>query len=101
MIGKTIAQSKSVRNRYGVTEGGLERKCCRSSSMGRCSQVNRKAGLCLVVACGLRVCKAVCGGCPVESLLSSCRSYGFSFVGFGAEPTGKLALDEFQIQYAG
>jgi hypothetical protein len=37
----------------------------------------------------------------LESLLSSCRSYGFSFVGFGAEPTGKLALDEFQIQYAG
>ena len=34
---------------------------------------------------------------PLDSLLGRAESYGFSFVGFTAEVTGKISMDEFEI----
>jgi hypothetical protein len=34
---------------------------------------------------------------PLDDVLSSATSYGFSFVGFGQEPRGKLSLGRFEI----
>ena len=35
---------------------------------------------------------------PLGRLLGQVASYGFSFVGFSSEVTGRLCLDEFQIR---
>ncbi|MBM3933102.1 MAG: hypothetical protein FJ319_02180 [SAR202 cluster bacterium] len=35
---------------------------------------------------------------PLESTLAKCESFGFSFVGFKSEPTGKFSMDEFALQ---
>ena len=37
---------------------------------------------------------------PLDAVLASAVSYGFSFVGFSSEVTGKLSMDEFAIQLA-
>ncbi len=34
----------------------------------------------------------------LEEVLAGVQSYGFSFVGFGSEVSGRLSLDEFEIQ---
>jgi hypothetical protein len=34
----------------------------------------------------------------LDQVLSSTTSYGFSFVGFATEPTGKLSMSSFQIR---
>jgi len=34
---------------------------------------------------------------PLDDVLSNATSYGFSFVGFGQEPRGKLSLGRFEI----
>ncbi len=36
----------------------------------------------------------------LDQVLSSTTSYGFSFVGFSAEPTGKLSMNSFEIRPA-
>ena len=36
----------------------------------------------------------------LESLLKNSASYGFSFVGFLEEVTGKLSMDQFELQLA-
>ena len=35
---------------------------------------------------------------PLNDVLSVVTSYGFSFVGFGQEPRGKLSLGRFEIK---
>lgn len=35
---------------------------------------------------------------PLDEVLSIVTSYGFSFVGFGQEPRGKLSLGRFEIK---
>ena len=35
---------------------------------------------------------------PFDLLLGKVESYGFSFVGFSSEVTGRLCMDEFQIR---
>ena len=37
---------------------------------------------------------------PLEDVLSSCMSFGFSFVGFKQEPRGRLSMDGFEIKLA-
>ncbi|MBI3943496.1 MAG: hypothetical protein HY326_10830 [Chloroflexi bacterium] len=37
---------------------------------------------------------------PLDQLLSQAVSYGFSFAGFGSEVSGRLSMDEFEIQPA-
>jgi hypothetical protein len=37
----------------------------------------------------------------LDEVLSACDSYGFSFVGFSEEVTGKFAMDELRIELAG
>lgn len=37
---------------------------------------------------------------PLDKVLASAESYGFSFVGFGQEPRGRFSIDEFQIKPA-
>ena len=34
----------------------------------------------------------------LNDVLGNAHSYGFSFVGFGQEPRGKLSMDEFEIK---
>ena len=34
---------------------------------------------------------------PLDDVLANATSYGFSFVGFGQEPRGKLSLSKFEI----
>ena len=36
----------------------------------------------------------------LDDVPRECDSYGFSFVGFSSEVTGKLAMDEFVIEQA-
>ena len=36
---------------------------------------------------------------PLDLLLGKVESYGFSFVGFSSEVTGRLCMDEFQIRW--
>ena len=38
------------------------------------------------------------GPATLDTILKSCISYGFSFIGFGQEVRGKLSMDEFQIK---
>ncbi len=38
---------------------------------------------------------------PLDEVLASAESYGFSFVGFGQEPRGRFSIDEFEIKTAG
>ncbi len=40
-------------------------------------------------------------GHSLDSLLKESASYGFSFVGFSEEVTGKLSMDQFEIRLAG
>jgi hypothetical protein len=35
----------------------------------------------------------------LDFVLSQCDSYGFSFIGFSEEVTGRFSMDEFQIKY--
>ena len=35
---------------------------------------------------------------PLDSLLAETESYGFSFVGFSQEVTGRFSMDEFEIK---
>ena len=35
---------------------------------------------------------------PLDDILSQCDGYGFSFVGFGQEPRGRLSMDELEIK---
>ncbi len=37
------------------------------------------------------------GPTPLDTLLREAISYGFSFVGFGQEPRGRLSMDELEI----
>jgi len=37
---------------------------------------------------------------PLELLLGQVESYGFSFVGFSSEVTGRLCMDEFEIGHS-
>lgn len=37
---------------------------------------------------------------PLNDILQTCHSYGFAFVGFSEEVTGKFAMDEFVIRLA-
>ena len=38
---------------------------------------------------------------PLDEVLRSVHSYGFSFVRFGQEPRGRISMDEFEIKVAG
>ena len=40
------------------------------------------------------------GPAPLDTLLGGAISYGFSFVGFGQEPRGRLSMDELEISLA-
>ena len=40
------------------------------------------------------------GPTPLDTLLGTAISYGFSFVGFGQEPRGRLSMDELEISLA-
>jgi len=37
---------------------------------------------------------------PLNDLLAAAESFGFAFVGFGSEPTGRFAIDEFRLEPA-
>ncbi len=40
------------------------------------------------------------GPTPLDTLLRDAISYGFSFVGFGQEPRGRVSMDELEISLA-
>ncbi len=39
-------------------------------------------------------------GTSLDELLKNSASYGFSFVGFSEEVTGKLSMDQFELHLA-